>query len=211
VLTRMSYPMSVPDRADLTDEALLRIARAEPTSQSARSAASALLARYQERVYLWCYRYVRDHERALDLAQEVSIKAYRGLESFRRDAKFSSWLFAITRNACLNAVRPVSLVRDEEVDPDALVTGDDRPDQEVERRETLDRLWSLVDEVLDDLERTALRLRTEERMPVDEITRLLDIRARSGARGVLQNARRKLKAALERQRQDEREEERDGP
>lgn len=211
MLTRMSYPMSVPDRADLTDEALLRIARAEPTSQSARSAASALLARYQERVYLWCYRYVRDHERALDLAQEVSIKAYRGLESFRRDAKFSSWLFAITRNACLNAVRPVSLVRDEEVDPDALVTGDDRPDQEVERRETLDRLWSLVDEVLDDLERTALRLRTEERMPVDEITRLLDIRARSGARGVLQNARRKLKAALERQRQDEREEERDGP
>lgn len=211
MLTRMSYPMSVPDRADLTDEALLRIARAEPTSESARSAASALLARYQERVYLWCYRYVRDHERALDLAQNVSIKAFRGLESFRSDAKFSSWLFAITRNACLNAVRPVSLVRDEEVDPDALVTDDDRPDRELEREETLGRLWSLVDEVLDDLERAALRLRTEERLPVDEITRLLDIRSRSGARGVLQNARRKLKAALERQRQDEREEERDGP
>jgi RNA polymerase sigma-70 factor (ECF subfamily) len=207
----MSYPMSVPDRADLSDEALLRIARAELTRESARSAASTLLARYQERVYLWCYRYVRDHDRALDLAQEVLLKAFRGLESFRSDAKFSSWVFAITRNACLNAVRPVSLVRDEDVDPDALVDRDDRPDDRIESVESLTRLWALVDEVLDDVERMALHLRVEERLPVDEITRLLDIRSRSGARGVLQNARRKLKAALARQRRDDREDERDGP
>ena len=46
-------------------------------------------------------------------------------------------------------------------------------------------------------------MRCNERMPVDEITRVLDLKTATGARGLLQTARRKLKAARERQDQEQ--------
>lgn len=188
--------MSALDRADdMTDEELLDLARS--TSPEAPRAASVLFGRYRQRVYIWCYRYVREHETATDLAQDVLLRAYRSLDRFEGRAKFSSWLFTIARNRCINAVRPVSLVRDEEVDPDALVASTPGPDTAVAEAEVESRLRVLIDEVLDETERAALWLRTSERVPVDEITAILHIDTASGARGVLQAARRKLRAALE--------------
>ena len=45
-----------------------------PGDHTRRQAASRLLSRHQDRVYVWCYRYVRDHERALELSQEVLMR-----------------------------------------------------------------------------------------------------------------------------------------
>lgn len=183
------------DLGTLEDEVLVDRIR---SGADRDAAASVLFGRYQRRVYLWCLRMVRDHERALDLAQESQLRAFRALDDFRSDARFSSWLFAIVRNACLSSLRPVRLTRDPEFDLDTLV--DDLPDAAeqmvMEERERL--LWRLVEEVLDPLERQALVLRTFERIPVDEITHLLGLDSRSGARGLLQKARRKLRAELQR-------------
>ena len=57
-------------------------------------------------------------------------------------------------------------------------------------------LVDLVADCLDGVERQALRLRCFERMPVDAITTALDLKESTGARAVLQRARRKLRAAL---------------
>lgn len=186
-----------------SDRDLVEIAQSQPASEAGRVAASELLERYQGRVYLWCYRYVRDHDRALDLAQDVLVKAYRALPGFRGESQLSSWLFTIARHRCLNAVRPVSLVRDDAVDLDLVADSSARPDETLEDAQEETLLAELVDACLDETERKALWLRTSERMPVEEITKLLGIDQRSGARGVLQSARRKLKAELERRRRRE--------
>ncbi len=179
-----------------SDEALVLRAVALPESEEGRSAASALLERYQGRVYVWCYRFVRDHEQALDLTQEVLLRAYRSLGSFAGRAHFSSWLFAIARNRSINEVQRVSLLYDREADPDEIA--DDGRDPAEELEETLDErsLLALIREHLTSREQDAIWLRCVERMPVEAVTRVLGIKERSGARAVLQQARRKLRAAL---------------
>jgi RNA polymerase sigma-70 factor (ECF subfamily) len=58
--------------------------------------------RYQRDVYRLCFRYVNDHEDANDLAQEVFLRAWRGISRFRGESSFSTWLYRIAVNACLN-------------------------------------------------------------------------------------------------------------
>lgn len=69
------------------------------------SAFDELVRRYKDRVYNVVYRYVGNHEDALDLSQEVFVRAYRGLSRFRRDAKWYTWLFSIAANVARNRVR----------------------------------------------------------------------------------------------------------
>ncbi len=61
-----------------------------------------LVARYQRMIHELTYRMTGSMSDAEDLAQEVFIRAYRQLGSFRGEAKFSSWLYRIGVNTCLN-------------------------------------------------------------------------------------------------------------
>jgi RNA polymerase sigma-70 factor (ECF subfamily) len=67
-----------------------------------REAFDVLVERYQRHVYRLCYRYVNNHEDANDLAQDVFLKAYKALRGFRGDSSFSTWLYRIAVNTCLN-------------------------------------------------------------------------------------------------------------
>lgn len=188
---QVSIPVS--GAGEPSDEALARLASETPGSPEAAGAAATLLGRYQRRVYIWCFRFVREHEQASDLAQDVLLSAYRNLASYRGRAKFFSWIFAIARNRCLNATRRPSLISYEEREP----TGDGPdPLEELEAKQDVERLWGLVKARLDPLEQEALYLRCFEHMPVESITTVLKIEESTGARAVLQRARRKLRAAL---------------
>lgn len=179
-----------------TDEELVALAARDPEGRENRAAASELLGRYQRRVYVWCYRYAREPERAMDLAQEVLMTAYRALHTFQGRSRFSSWLFVVTRNRCLNAVTAPSLLRDEEAEPDQVAAPNSDPADAYERDLDEQQLRQLLFDHLDNEEREALWLRCFERMPVDEITRTMGLRSASGARGLIQRARRKLRQAL---------------
>ena len=61
-----------------------------------------LVRRYQRMVHALAYRMTGSLADAEDLAQETFLRAYRQLDSFRGDAKFSSWLYRIAVNTCLN-------------------------------------------------------------------------------------------------------------
>jgi RNA polymerase sigma-70 factor (ECF subfamily) len=191
--------MDADDRAGavsgLTDDELVQLAVRETQAGGGGPAAGELLSRYQLRVYRWCRRYARDHERALDLSQDVLLLAYRALGSFEGRAPFSAWLFTITRRRCIRAMRPVSMLRYDDAELELIP--DDRPgaDRALEDEDELQRMMELVRSCLDPVEQKALMMRCMERIPVDEITQLLGIAAASGARGVLQQARRKLRAA----------------
>lgn len=189
--------------ARVSDEVLVRQAQADGRGEMGRAAASELFDRYRDRVYQWCFRRTQDHERALDLAQDVLISAYRSLDTFQGRAQYSSWLFAIARNRCHRALRPAPLLRDEGTDPELLPGDVSSPDRLLEEREDEEKVLRIMKEVLEPREQVALWLRCFEHLPVDEITRRLDISLSTGARGVLQGARRKLRAALEKSRSTE--------
>jgi len=194
--------MKRPDPAMRSDEELLAEFRADADGPTGRAAASELLGRHQRQVYLWCHRVVRDPERALDLAQEVLTKAFSAMASFEGRSRFSSWLFVIARNRCLSAVTAPALLRDEEADPDQLASTGPDPAARYEQQVEEDALRELMQQHLDEQEREALWLRCFERMAVEDITRILDLQAVSGARALLQRARRKLRAALERREEE---------
>ena len=74
----------------------------EACQRGDRDAFDRLVQRYQRDVYRLCYRYLNNHEDADDVAQEVFLRAYRAISRFRGDSAFSTWLYRIAVNACLN-------------------------------------------------------------------------------------------------------------
>ncbi len=64
-----------------------------------------LVRRYQDQVYGMAARFMGHAGDAEDVAQEVFLRAFRGLTGFKRDAKFSTWLYRITFNLCADWLR----------------------------------------------------------------------------------------------------------
>lgn len=83
-----------------------------------------LISRYQNKVYSTAYSYTRDYEEARDLAQEIFIKIYNNLTGFQYKSQFSTYLYRVAVNRCidwarkkkLNAVSAVFYHDDENVD-----------------------------------------------------------------------------------------------
>ena len=69
------------------------------------SAFEDLVRRYQAKVYRLVRRLVGDDGDAQDALQETFVQVHRKIESFRGDAKFSTWLYRVATNICLNEVR----------------------------------------------------------------------------------------------------------
>ena len=69
------------------------------------SAFDQLVRRWDRRVHGAIYRVVGADEDVRDLCQEAFLKAYRGLGSFKREARFSSWLYQIAINVCRDRMR----------------------------------------------------------------------------------------------------------
>ncbi len=142
-----------------------------------------LLARYRRAVYGLCLRMVRDREDARDLAQEVFIKVFSLLDRYDEQYAFSSWLFRIATNHCIdhlrrNRLRFLSL--DGVTGPDGeareLPIPDRRPlpDRELAGREAVEK----VDEVVADLPphyRLVIQLRHVEGMSYEQIAEVLDL------------------------------------
>lgn len=64
-----------------------------------------LVERYQRRVYAVALGMLKDREEARDVAQEAFIKVYKYVEHFKGDSSFSTWLYRITSNLCIDVLR----------------------------------------------------------------------------------------------------------
>jgi RNA polymerase sigma factor (sigma-70 family) len=186
---------AAPTDQDIDDDLVARTQLGDGSIDG--KVAAELLGRYASRVLAFCRKYVRDSDQAMDLSQDILMTAYEALPRFQRRSPFSAWLFTIARNRCLRAVRRPSWMRDEDADVSQLLDPRTPEDQRVEREQEQSAIERMMEEHLEPIERKALILRCVECLSVEEISRVLDIRQASGARGVLQTARRKLRAALQ--------------
>src|SRR5882724_9194548 len=183
-----------------TDEELVEQYRSNGGSPRGNPFLSELFGRHHGRVAAWCFRMTGDREAAADLAQEVFVKAFRHVESFRGESLFSTWLYSITRNHCRNEVRSRSTRPEEITDTDLLHAADPGEPllDTLERRSSQALLRTLMRDTLDDIETQVMTLHYAEEMPLESITRLLGLGNASGAKAYIVSARRKLQAAVER-------------
>lgn len=185
-----------------SDEQLVRDHQADPKGSAGQRAASELLKRWRSRVFAWCYHLVRDRERSMELAQDCLVSIYRALPEFQARAQVGSWIYTVVRNRCLSELRRRRIERldDEAVEPVDTAAG---PDKAWEQKVSQKRILKSMRVHLDERERLALWLRAYEELPVERISKLMGLQSASGARGLLQTARRKLRAALEREQEGE--------
>src|ERR1700677_1577612 len=78
---------------------MLRVKRGD------RAAFAELVDKYKQPVMNFIFRSLRDEAEAEDLAQNVFLQVYKSRSRYERTAKFSTWLFTIARNLCLNEIR----------------------------------------------------------------------------------------------------------
>jgi RNA polymerase sigma-70 factor (ECF subfamily) len=136
-----------------------------------------------------------DVDSAADLAQDVFLKAFQRLNSFRGDSKFSTWLYSIARNRCMDEMRSRA-VRPDEIGGmvmDQLVDSSlEQVPRTLERHESVLALRRLILEELDETEAKVMTLHFVDELPLDSITRLLGLENPSGAKAYVVSARRKL-------------------
>ena len=133
---------------------------------------SLIVRAYEVPVFNYVMRLVGDRALAEDLTQEVFIRVFQGLPKFSLRSKFTTWLFQVTKNRVLDELRA------SERRPRALVAIDDAPplevvDAPVEQLETIQALWSAVDELNTDL-KMALLLRDVVGLSYNEIADSLE-------------------------------------
>ncbi len=187
----------VRDWKNLPDEELVALYRDNPGARE--DAAAELFLRHQARISRWCYRFTRDRESAADLAQEILLRAFRNVGSYRGDCRFSTWLYVIARNLCMSAIQkrscePVWVVK---------TSAGDLPDTRsldvhtaVETEQTRRRSWQFILDTLDQTEARVMMLHYGQEMPLEAVSRKLGLTNKSGAKAYIVSARRKLNAAL---------------
>lgn len=75
-----------------------------------------LVQRYQTKVTHLVYRYVNNRETALDLVQDIFLKVYKNLVNFKGESKFSSWIFRVASNDCIDHLRKAKIRRTQSLD-----------------------------------------------------------------------------------------------
>ncbi len=183
----------------LSDEELAARARAACGSAEGVRCANALFRQHYARVARWCFRFTGERESAADLAQEIFAKAFRHLGSFQGHSKFSTWLYSIVKNQCVNAIRARSNRQaDAELVIELPVEDDDDSILFEEGESSADLALHLLNAALDETEKAVFTLHYADDLPLDAITRLLGLKNPSGAKAYIVSAKRKLSRSIRR-------------
>lgn len=186
-----------------SDEELIARSRAGGPASPSDSYVEELFRRHQRKVALWCLRYSTDREEALDLAQEVLAQTFRRLDSFQGNSKFTTWLYTVCRNHCLNHVKSRATQPDTTGDEALtfLAAPDGGPmEEQLARRQKLSLARGWIRDSLEETERRVFVMHFVDEMPLDTITRALGLSNASGAKAYVVSARRKLTEAARRWR-----------
>lgn len=171
-------------REEVTDEALmLRYQGGD------RAAFAALVKRHKTAVYNFVLRQVRDRGVAEDLTQDVFVRVVQSAADFRHSARFSTWVYTIARNLCIDQLRKASLRRHPSLDQPGAGsaedgptlgerTADPHPERAVDRAviggEVGRRIQVAVEELPDD-QREVFLLREVGNVPFKDISTMIGV------------------------------------
>ena len=155
----------------LNDIELLAQFKNEATKERAFT---AILKKYQEKLYWHIRRMVVEHEDANDVLQNMFVKAWKGLENFREDSQLYTWLYRIATNESLSFLeqqkrRSTISMSDEDTGMSNKLKADDNFDGNKAE-------WKLQMAVqkLPEKQKAVFNLRYYEEMPYNEMSKVLD-------------------------------------
>jgi len=152
-----------------------------------------LVLQYQDRVYNMILRLVNHPEDAADVTQEVFLTAYRKLDTFRRNARFYTWIYRIATNAAFSLLRK-RVVRREVADPPEIAAtrpaAQENPGARLEEQDRADAVQGAL-AALDDDHRAVVVLRDVEDLSYDRIADILGV-----AEGTVKSRLHRGRAAL---------------
>lgn len=164
-----------------------------------------LVNKYKQPVMNVIFRTLRDQTEAEDLAQNVFVQVFKSAHRYQVTAKFSTWLFTIARNLCLNEIRRRSRHPAESLET-SQTESDDHPARQFEDVKTFSptenvlhaELENKVQLALDELpenQRTALLLCRQQELSYDDISEVLGC-SLSATKSLIHRARETLKLKL---------------
>jgi RNA polymerase sigma-70 factor, ECF subfamily len=189
----------MPANTDPDAVLMLRVKRGD------RAAFAELVEKYKQPVMNFVYRTLRDETEAEDLAQNVFLQVYKSRSRYKRTAKFSTWLFTIAHNLCLNELRRRSRHPAESLE-ETHGEHEDPPQRQYEDKKNFQptemllhgELAQKIEEVLAELpenQRTAILLCRQEELSYEEIARILDC-SLSATKSLIHRGREVLKQKL---------------
>ena len=172
-----------------------------------RAAFAELVEKYKQPVLNFIYRTLRDETEAEDLAQNVFLQIYKSRSRYRRTAKFSTWLFTIARNLCLNELRRRSRHPAESIE-ETHAENEDQPQRQYEDKSQMappekllhGELAQKIEEALAELpenQRSAILLCRQNELSYEEIAEVLDC-SLSATKSLIHRGRETLKEKLKR-------------
>ncbi|MFH1455170.1 MAG: RNA polymerase sigma factor [bacterium] len=159
---------------------------------------SELLKRYQSPLFNFNYRYLGNYDEAQDLTQEVFLRIYTSAKKYKPLAKFTTYLFKIARNLCLNKLkkRRFWLFSLDEPEKSAEIPASDstRPDVICEKEETIASVRKALSS-LGENQRTAVILQRFYNLSYEEIAEVMECSV-SAVESLLFRAKQNLKKRL---------------
>ncbi|MBQ3379085.1 MAG: RNA polymerase sigma factor [Clostridia bacterium] len=159
-----------------------------------------IVKQYEKKVYNLALRYLKNRDDALDLSQEVFIQVYNNLAQFRKEAQFSTWIYRITYNKCVDWLRKTQKIKRNVVmsidDENFFETRDNKAsvEESYEGRETLLGVMKIIDTLPAD-QRDVVMLRYIKDLSYAQIADVLQI-AEGTVKSRLNRARLKIKEQL---------------
>lgn len=134
-----------------------------------------IVARYEMGIVRFIYNMIRDKEAAEDLTQEVFINAYKKLHTFRQEYKFSTWLYQIAKNKCIDYIRKYGKAQEVNVEDVRISSCELSPEGYMEYKETRHIVEKFIC-TLKDLDKQILILRySQEHLTFGDIAALLNM------------------------------------
>ncbi len=138
---------------------------------------SELVSLYEKKIYNLALRMTRDREDALDLSQEIFIRIYKSLPLFKAQSTFSTWVYSIASNACIDFTRRESKRKTHSIDEEEYFEIPDlkySPENSAENSELREQIVGAIDSLSPE-HREVIVLRELNGLSYDEIADALDI------------------------------------
>lgn len=149
--------------------------------------------RYADKVFRKCLSFVKDRIIAEDNVQDVFLKVFYQLPKFKYKSKFSTWLYAITYNYCVEFYRKHNRIKEVEIDDRLEVAEDDNAEAELLKVKS--QVLKIALEKVSPEDKMILLLKYQDGAPIKEIMDLLHI-SESAVKMRLARARQRVRAEI---------------